>query len=495
MKNILIVINGLILILLSSTWSYAACTWNGNIGTAASLDHADITACINDIDSSKSGEIIIEVPSGSAEWDDKVTINMSDTSNPAPNFTNVSKLKILGAGIDQTTITGDVDKFRITGLLGKAFRITGFTLDISSTLGDGVLQIYIVGTSQTWRIDHCKIIGGSQGVFTQTYTYGVVDHCQINSYGTGHGYQEGVHVRDGLGVGSNQAWSRGLALGTANAVYVEDCIFYSPDANGGGALDGDAGARIVFRNNTLTNRYIGIHDAIINGNRGTFSWEIYNNTFNWTVTPWRIIGLRGGTGVVYNNTFNATSISSGNAIGLTNYRSCILDNSGAGDNCWGPLCNGSYETANGKTKLCMEGSTTSVRECDTDADCGGVAGSCRAPDATGGTGYMCADQIGTTTGGVSEPAYFWNNIWTQNSTQTGPVVYDAGNERSGCITNSSLPFVGGECSSVGGCFTATNHIVLNRDYYLSEKPSYIPYTYPHPLTKIKPVQHFRFADQ
>jgi hypothetical protein len=72
--------------------------------------------------------------------------------------------------------------------------------------------------------------------------------------------------------------------------------------------------------------------------------------------------------------------------------------------------------------------------------------------ARGGEGYPCCDQIGRGKNQGTEPVYIWNNI-DQN--------------------NAAVPVAVNE--------NATSYIQINRDYYLSRKPGYAAYTYPHPL--------------
>jgi hypothetical protein len=74
------------------------------------------------------------------------------------------------------------------------------------------------------------------------------------------------------------------------------------------------------------------------------------------------------------------------------------------------------------------------------------------------TGYPARYQIGRGKNQVSDPAYVWNN-------------------------DASMP-VGSQTPTM---------VQVNRDYYLTQKPNFTPYTYPHPLTggtsTISPVEH------
>jgi hypothetical protein len=119
-----------------------------------------------------------------------------------------------------------------------------------------------------------------------------------------------------------------LTLGTQDAVFIEDNTFISNRHS----VASNAGARYVFRYNTLTQtndtKDWGQIDAHGYGNPGngavnsTFSWEIYNNTFLSAITDggtgWAMF-LRGGDGVVFNNTFASGLVQ---AVGLTVETGC-----------------------------------------------------------------------------------------------------------------------------------------------------------------------------
>ena len=125
--------------------------------------------------------------------------------------------------------------------------------------------------------------------------------------GTGcstHGY--GVEVEGGgiWGVVDN------TTLGTQQAVYIEDNTFDFVRH----AVASNNGSRYVFRNNTITNS--ARHDAApvdVHGfegsgwAQGSRSYEVYNNTIQGNTTPGlgnnpAAVGIRGGDGVIYNNT-------------------------------------------------------------------------------------------------------------------------------------------------------------------------------------------------
>ena len=93
-------------------------------------------------------------------------------------------------------------------------------------------------------------------------------------------------------------------LGDTNSVVVEDCTFNAAARNDG-AFDMYPGAKITFRHNTVDNTFIG-WQGYDSGNRSARSFKIYQNTFTFSNgLTGNVIVCRGGTGVVWGNTFDA----------------------------------------------------------------------------------------------------------------------------------------------------------------------------------------------
>jgi hypothetical protein len=318
----------------------------------------------------------------------------------------------------------------VTGADGRPFRITGFTFSTGGT------QISITGTCKNFRVDHCKFTSGP-GVHIDGYTYGVIDHCQFTASSPFTGVWAFGNNRDS----GNASWSTPLSLGTADAVYVEDCLFsFDNYQDSIAAIDSRSGGRYVFRYNTVKNEIFANHDACSTQQRGTFSWEIYNNTFTYTrdIGICRAANQRGGTGVIFNNTFTATAFNCGGPLGITNYRSFT---SGC-QNPWANLCDNNVD------RMC----SNLMNNCTTDGDCTGGAICINIDGHEDQTGYPCRDQIGRTTNQTLSPVYAWNN--TANGAPTNVYVYNA-----------------------------KQHIVEGRDFFNDiQRPGYTPYTYPHPLT-------------
>lgn len=284
------------------------CVSNANTATinASSCSYSDVQAAIN---SASNGDTVI-VPSGTCTW--------------TVDFELSKGITLLGQGIDQTIIvgTGGGHTIDIRGTEGNPFRVAGFTLKGNNEESYG---INVSGTCKDFRIDHCKFEGfDSKAIKTYGYTYGVIDHCiftdassiYIGIFGSGTG---------------DDAWGRPLTLGTANAVYVEDCTFLMLSVGKHG-ISSNIGARYVFRHNKITIEGslnptpIDAHGNCFAG-RGTFSYEIYENEINSDHKYFHGMFIRGGTGVIYNNTFTGSG-SVTHHIHLTNYQSrsgCGID--------------------------------------------------------------------------------------------------------------------------------------------------------------------------
>lgn len=372
----------------------------GGTGDALVLA-ADIQAAV---DNAVSGDIIA-IGAGMARWTETVIIPDDKT------------LIIQGAGMNSTIIASNIAG-AVFNLGFSDSRISGIGFDLENNDGVG-----IIARGSYWRIDNCRFnndtdntIEGVQvmGTNSQPHPVGVVDHCEFNN--------TRVLVLGDLSLMAHKIWAEPLGLGTNNAVFVEDCIFTRDHGN---AIDSNYGGRYVFRYNIVNDASIECH-SVQGNNRASRSWEIYNNTINQvTISIWAPFFLRGGTGVIFNNTIT----------GNWSRLNIVVDN---------------------------------VRSCSDVGD-GGLSDGTSSWDGnqSGLSGYPARDQIGRSTDD-------WE--WTAENpypTQTLDPVY-AWNNKYG---TTEVEFY------VHGCDQNRIHIVENRDFYNNtQRPGYTPYTYPHPLT-------------
>jgi hypothetical protein len=377
---------------------------------AASCDAASVQATINN---SASGDTVT-IPAGTCAWSTAVTI---------PSGMQIT-LQGAGAGVTKIDGTGLGTAVLFVGVANR--RVTGFTFVC------GWIQI----DGEDWRIDHNTFTCNTfqAGVYVAGYRpqaspKGLVDHnAFVNRRVIVYGFP-GVSLSDLNGA---TQWFDPLALGTDEAVYVEDNTFtYTVFGN---AMDCQHGGRIVFRHNSVTDTYLEVH-SVQGTSRACRKWEIYENTITQsTFDVYRPMFLRGGTGVVFNNTMS----------GAFGEKALAVDN---------VRTNTSYGPPFGK--------------CDGTSPWDGNA------DATGSP---CLDQIGRGADSSifngtpppypvqrSEPAYFWNNNF-----------------------DGVLAIVSVDNGSA-------TQIRSDRDYVVNKgvKPGYAPYQYPHPLQRLPPPSNVR----
>lgn len=406
---------------------------------AASCSQTAVQAAVN---SANAGDTVI-VPTGTCTWAGNVSINKS--------------LTIQGAGMDVTTLIGG-SIFKFASDVDN-IRVTGFTFD-----GNWASTSYQIETAadavgnQNFRIDHSKFKNrpyatGGSAISVWGFSYGVIDHDQfIDACG------ETIQFN----ADQNAAFVRTPVVGgyTNGTLFIEDNQF-TATSNGIGAgrcgtananweniFDGGSGARVVIRHNTITShpqlRWQKVIEA--HGFEANYSWptghangigsvEIYDNTLiNNNTDLSNLVKLRGGTGIIYNNTIRqgpscpSSCQLSGGAILLTNYRSYVtpqgsesktaINQEGYTDRC--------HSRAADETTLICEG-------------CGGVYGACR-------------EQVNN--------LYIHGNVDETRSPQW----------------QDAYPYI--EVDSTG--YTPQD-IVLGANYFGAQMPGYIPYSYPHPL--------------
>jgi hypothetical protein len=387
-------------------------------GLAKNSEAAKINAnscSLSDINSaiaSASKGDTISVPAGTCAWASAIVLS--------------KEIKLIGAGIGNTNITcsSGFCSDPINGDFTNV-RISGFTFTSNST--NNMFTPHKSG----WRIDHNKFDSGSilaEAVWAVSNargvpTYGLIDNNVF--YNTRVG-DVGTNAMLEQYDWQNALWALNPDMGGCynSAMYVENNTF---NANiFGNVIDQNYGGRYVFRFNTLNNSganpnggfYVESHgnqqSASSDGNRGPQRWEIYNNILNNTgASIFQPFRLRGGTGVVFNNSILGTW--SNYEIALDNPRSDI------------------------NTKPLPQG------PCD-----GNSAWDQNTP---GQKGYACRDQIG-----YGYDAVFWTNNPVGPWNQVKMPVYAWNNKKSNNITE--LPFV-----ELTNNDNINQTIQANRDYY------------------------------
>ena len=443
-------------------WSiYAAstCSWVGNTGTVASpYAVTDFSSCVTDA-TGKTGAVIINIPAASVTWGTGVNVNMT-------TWTNVTGLTINGAGQGTTTInsSGALVVMTFTSPSGKSFKVSNFSLT-----GGATLKVDYQSKSTTWNIDSVTFTSPDT-LFIQGIGSGVISRCTFSSSGVAiHVMGHNPTASDPWMDSGNYSWGTASVIGTANAnAIIEGNTFLGCGNAQHHVIDAEYGATYALRWNTFsTGCGASMHDALYS--RAVRSWEVIYNKFDNTGmaagSMTANFAVRGGTGIFANNQIiNGAAFDTGHPVEITNYRSCgNYDATGI----FNSVCDNTAE----KGCFGSSSSATNTKVCTTDADCGGESGACQNLDGnTGGNGYPCRDQVGRGANQTLEPAYFWGNT-VDGGAMTAPLVYNqaAGDQaKQACIDDST--------------WTATYHIVLDRDYYNSAKSGYSYSTCPDPRT-------------
>jgi len=275
-------------------------------GTTADLQAA--------VDRAAPGDTVI-IPAGT--WDVTDTVRLSDG------------IHIRGEGRDKTVLKrSEVQRrwrsmFRIDASTGEPFTFSHLTLAsvarklLAAGDRDAIDRgIEINGKCAGFRVHHCRFTGfthaavfvNGRGGERKGHATGVVDNNEfIDIFYTDPGKMSlgyGVAV-----IGAPDEWS--VRLGQPDAVFVEDNYFercrHSVTSNGG--------SRYVFRYNTVQDNYypfaaVDTHGKLLH-EHGSRSCEVYKNTFSGGINfrdgkmrgTWAL-GIRGGDGVVFGNSFN-----------------------------------------------------------------------------------------------------------------------------------------------------------------------------------------------
>ena len=456
---------------------------------AASTSYSDVD---NAVATASPGDTVM-IPAGTSTWTQQLYSHA---------------VSLIGAGSNATIIIDEIPRPNGTGTPIFNISSTNQLTEVSQLqLAGGVTntqynyngEIAISGDSpESWRIDHVFFNGlYGKNIVAYGNPYAVIDHCLF----TMRAVSVTVYA-DGYG---DTNWATPPNYGGTDRVYVESCLFTNIVGYPAAVMDGDAGARVVFRYNVVLNDFWANHGTESGQRyRSMRSFEIYNNSFTDVNNFTWAIQLRGGTGAIYNN----TAVGYHNLCGMFYYRVGEAFNpwGGAnGANLWDTntgvvYLTGTHSGPSGSTVLIVNNATWTVNQwvgySVTDTNSGQFSiitsnnantitvypskdfgpmtfntgdhftishlqGGLDQPgrgsgDLLSGNGYPYGPMSNVAIGGtnwprqVSEPVYFWNN--TLNGATAGG--------------ESDYP-----------------NIQSGRDYINNTtKPNYTPLTYPHPLT-------------
>lgn len=224
----------------------------------------------------------ITIPAGIFTWGDSgSSISLNKAVTLLGQGTNTIIQISSGAG----TYGNGTIRLSASGAVAQNFKVV--------QPGTGKTTAFSTGTANGWRISQITYISSTNvGYFVYAGTYGLIDNCDVTG---GIGNDELI-----FGRGPTDSWQTASSMGTANAVYIEDCVF----RGSGYVCDANSNARFVVRFCTIIGpmKVDGHGKASNTPARGVRHMEVYGN--NWMGGSY-IIELRGGTGIVFGN--NASS--------------------------------------------------------------------------------------------------------------------------------------------------------------------------------------------
>ena len=174
--------------------------------------------------------------------------------------------------------------------ISAAATVKDFTINQS---GLANTTAFGTGTANGWRITNIVYNSAATAAyFVYAGSYGLIDSCTING---GGGSDETIFSR-----GPANSWQTTSSMGTADAVYIEDCTFN----NSGYVCDFNSNARGVVRFCTINGpmKVDGHGLASNTPARGVRQLEVYGNQWTQTGGYYAEIEIRGGTGMLFDNT-------------------------------------------------------------------------------------------------------------------------------------------------------------------------------------------------
>jgi hypothetical protein len=278
---------------------------------AASCAANDVQSAIN---SASTGDTVV-VPSGSCTWTSQVSIASKGLTlqgqtvcagTPAFSCTDNTKITLSASGEPALSVTG-VSGTNFVIITGFSWTITGVEVDQNAISVDGTFQSVGFRFHHNHQVINTGGVSSTKGISVADI-YGLIDHNVfdiLDTVGTYHSAEVfGDWTTDGF-----RSWQQPLAVGTDQAVYIEDNTFNNSNQNEE-CLDGYAGGRAVVRHNQFNNTFTSFHGTDSGFFRSFFSLEMYQNTFtnNSSVTFFTpLYDHRGGTALIWGNTLNGST--------------------------------------------------------------------------------------------------------------------------------------------------------------------------------------------
>jgi len=411
-------------------WLSSAVAAGAATRTAATCSAPDVQAAIN---ASATGDAVV-IPAGSCTWTSGVTISGKGIvlQGVSPGAVTITNGAVYGVDVTEDgTFHTEISKLTVTG--------TGVFIRI-------LPRAEPTDTGKAVLVHHLTL-KDTAGIRAEV-NRGVFWSNTITAANTIGSNLEFVQCKP---LGLTSSWTSSSTMGTADVtgesnLYIEDNTFTKVLQ---AAIDVDDNCRVVIRHNVFDNSALGSHGADTSSVGGRH-FELYDNTFTFTNfgecngsqtanVPFFFF-LRGGTGVITNNT-GLTDMSScawGNKPAL-NFTVMNLQRDAGPNPCWGAGTSGGSRY-HAPRQIGM-GRVTGA----------GKDGLGRATDSM-------------TYVGDSEPLYIWD--------QSGPLVV---------ALSDYGPSNADSCS--GTTDLTRNYVVPGRDFFVdgTAKPGWTRFAYPHPL--------------
>lgn len=478
---------------------------------AASGSLADVSTAVA---VATAGSTVL-IPPGTNVWTQTLVLNKG--------------VSIIGSGTNQTVIIDEVSRannggqiFSIGGFAGQLTELSNLQIKYGTvnTSYNYFGTVVCSGTAATaWRVDHVFFNGlFAKNIVTYGNASSVVD---ANVF-----FMRAIavtalnYVPGDAGAGDQSyAQSPTYGLNSSNVLYIENNYFTNIIGTPAGVCDGEGGARVVFRHNTVWNDFFANHGTETGGRvRSERSFEVYNNTFNYSPTAngypyYTFASIRGGSGVIFSNTASGyVSI-----VALRNFRS-----TDAYCGQWYPFCgaNGTNPWDSNSPTLYLTGISSATNSSsylqvaganwtnnqwvgytlvNTNSGYFSIVNSNSANTMYYlGTGLVQSHAPMTFNTGDHFKLYFVSVTLDQPGRGSGDLLRDNGQDSKGneLVINTATGVaswprevlepiyfwantINGNLSHAGSSYPG---ILAGREYYNdTPKPNYTPFAYPHPL--------------
>jgi hypothetical protein len=252
-----------------------------------------------------AGDRVI-MPAGSATWNTGFQIPADITLMGAGPTTEIT--------MGSSAPAGTLGLMRLTnGSRVREFKLINANLS-SSPASTGKTAFIVYGGSREWVIENMVQLAsdgaGAYYAIIATGAYGLIAGCDITG---GTGTSELVLAR-----GPSDSWETPSTMGTAEALYIENCIFRGR----GYVCDSNSNGRMVVRKCLIKNHGIKIDAhgvASTTPARSSRHIEFYDNHWDNPVNSGgavRNVEIRGGTCIGFRNT-TPSSVTGGSTLNFS----------------------------------------------------------------------------------------------------------------------------------------------------------------------------------